>query len=121
MGKGSSTQTTTYDPPQQAKDLINLAMPGVRDYAANPPQQYPGTSVAPFNENQISGQDQALDAGVRQNILASQAGTGLGKYFTDLWNPESNANLQGTIRAGTRPIIDTLMQESLASRWRHRE
>lgn len=114
MAKGATpTQSTTYTPPKEVTEMLGLAMPGIRQYAASTPQQYGGTSVAPFNENQVSGQNQALDAGVQQNILASQAGTGLGKYFTDLWNPESNANLQGTIRAATRPITDSLMQDTL--------
>jgi len=114
MAKGATpTQTTTYTPPPQATELMNLALPGVRDYAASTPQQYGGATVAPFNENQVSGQGQALGAAGTQNAIAGQAAGGLGNYFTDLWNPESNANLQGSIRAATRPITDTLMQDTL--------
>lgn len=114
MAKGSQpTQSTTYTPPPQATELMNLALPGVRRYAAQTPQQYGGTSVAGFNENQVSGQNQALGAAGTQNDLAAGAAGGIGKYFTDLWNPESNANLQGSIRAATRPITDSLMQDTL--------
>lgn len=114
MAKGSQpTQSTTYTPPPQATELMNLALPGVRDYAAHTPQQFGGETIAPFNETQLSGQNQALGAAGTQNSLAAGAAGGIGKYFTDLWNPESNPALQGTIRAATRPITDSLMQDTL--------
>jgi hypothetical protein len=41
---------------------MNLAMPGLKSFAANVPQRYPGETVVPFTSAQEKGQQLALSA-----------------------------------------------------------
>jgi hypothetical protein len=115
MGSGSKnvTQTSTYEPPPQAKELINLAMPGIRNFAATVPQRYPGSTIADFNPTQETAQEMALQGAQGQAQTVGGAANQIGNYFTDLWNPESNPNLQNAIAGATRPITTHLMEDIL--------
>lgn len=107
---GSSTPTTqktevNLSPEQQ--ELLNLAMPGVRNFAASVPQRYSGPTVAGFDPSQTTGQNMALSAasGPQQQIADNAARTSDFYLSGDIWNPASNPHLQGTIDAATRPIV----------------
>lgn len=109
MAKGGqaptqTTQTTVQLSPEQ-RELYNLAIPGVRSFAATVPERYQGQTVAGFDPAQTSGQNMALDAATgAQANLAGQAAGATGFLLNDIWNPSSNPNLQGAIDAAVRPI-----------------
>lgn len=110
----SSGTTTSQLGPEQ-RQLLNLAMPGLQNFAASPPQvQGAAGTVAGFNPTQEAGQSQVLSSvpGM-QNLLGGAAGTTndilAGKYL----DPNSNPALQGTIDAATRPIWQGLTEQAL--------
>jgi len=51
MSSGSQpqTQTTTQELSPEQRQLMNLAMPGVTQFAASVPQRYQGTTIAGFD------------------------------------------------------------------------
>lgn len=115
MAKGDApTQTTTSQPSPQAQELLNLAMPGARDFAATVPQRYQGSTVAPFDPSQTAGQDMALGAAGTQGTLAN-AGAARSNYLLsgNIWDPTNNPALSGAITAATRPITENLNQSIL--------
>lgn len=108
------TQTTTYTPPKQATDLINMAMPGIQQFSASVPQRYQGDTIAPFNEQQQQAQSMALgQAGGAQTDLANAGVNTNLSLLTDLWNPASNENLRNAITGATRPITQSLLEDAL--------
>lgn len=114
MGQGAPpTQTATTTPSPQAQELMNLALPGVRDFAATVPQRYQGSTVAPFDPFQVAGQGMALNAAGTQSGLASGGAGAESSLFGDIWNPSHNPNLQGSIDAATRPITQNLTETQL--------
>lgn len=116
MGTGGQapTQTTTSQPSPQAQEIMNLALPGARQFAASVPQRYQGSAIAGFDPAQTQGQSMALGAAGTQGDLA-RAGAGASNFFlgNDIWNPSSNPALQGAIEAGTRPIMQNLTENQL--------
>lgn len=117
MSFGSSepvTQTTTQMLSPEQRQLMNLAMPGVTQYAAMTPQRYPGEQVAGFTAPQEAGQAQALQAAGTQTQLAGQgAGTTSQWLSPDALDITKNPGLQGTINAATRPITQALTEQAL--------
>lgn len=116
MAKGTPvqpTQTTTNEPSQQAKDIIDLAMPGIKDFAATVPNRYQGSTIAPANANQLGGESQVLGAVGAQQGTADATTAAQQQLLNNPWDPATNANLQGAITAATRPITDTLTQSTL--------
>lgn len=107
------TQTTTSTPSPQAQEIMNLALPGVRQFAANVPQRYGSSTVAPFDPNQVAGQNLALGAAGTQGALAGSGAGAESGLLTDIWNPAHNPNLQGAIDASVRPITQNLTQTEL--------
>ena len=96
------------------KELMKLAMPGFRDFAANPPR-LPGYSrVAGFDPLQTLGQEQALTAAGAQGGIAGGA-AGAHRFLTDpgVVDPNSNPALRGAIEAATRPIQENLVTSTL--------
>lgn len=119
MAGGSSTpttQTTTAQPSRQQRELLDLALPQLKQFAASPPQLPEGSGIAPFNETQIAGQQQVLGAVPTQQDIVSGA-AGANKLLTsgDLLYAESNPYLQSTIEAATRPTIEALTEKMLPS------
>lgn len=116
MGGSSKPQEqkTTYELSPEQRELMNIAMPGVREFAASTPQRYQGSQVAGFTEPQIAGQNMALGAAPVQAGLAKNA-AGANNFYTsgDIWNPSSNPNLQGAIDASVRPIYENLTEKAL--------
>src|SRR5262245_31539437 len=135
---GSSSQpqqqTTTYQLSPEQRELMNIALPGVRQFAATTPQRYQGTTVAGFDPAQQQAQAQALTAagGAQQGIAdtSAQALTGLltggraptavspmnlpaNPFDAGFVNPATNPILQGAITAATRPITQQLTESIL--------
>jgi len=112
--QAAPTQTTQQVLSPEQRQLMDLAMPGVQQFAANVPQRYQGSTVAPFDPSQTTGQMMALGAASPQQQLADNA-VSTSNFYTsgDIWNPSSNANLTGAINAATRPITQQLTQSTL--------
>jgi hypothetical protein len=118
MAKGGTpapqTQTTTYQLSPEQRELMNLAMPGVREFAASTPQRYQGSTITPFNAQQVAGQDMVLNAAGGQGTLAQS-----GADASNFWlsgagrDPSTNPGLKGAIDAATRPIMTDLMERAL--------
>lgn len=119
MAKGGTQNTTTTTTAQlspQQQQILDLAMPGLQQFAANTPKRYGGSTVAGFDPSQTAAQNMALDTAGVQNWLSGQ-GIGAANTFLggDIWNPASNPNLQGAISAATRPITQNLTESILPS------
>ena len=111
MAKGSQpTQTSTYQFSPEQRQLMDLAMPGVRDFAATVPQRYGSSTIAGADPLQTAGQEMALGAAGTQGQLASSGATANNFLLGDIWNPSSNSNLQGAIDATVRPITENYQQ-----------
>lgn len=103
------TQTVTNVPSPQQNELMNLALPGVRKFAATTPTLYPGSQISPFDPSQTAGQEMALNAAGDQATLA-QSGA-------DVTNARLQQDPQSmrdeAINAVTRPIYQNLTEKAL--------
>lgn len=108
------TQTTTYKPPEEAKQLLSWAMPNLETFAKTPPQLPDFSTVAPFDPLQTAGQEQVLSAAQGQDTIVGSAGDASTRMTSgELLYPDSNPALRATISAATRPIIDELLEKAL--------
>lgn len=106
-------QSTTFKPSKEQAELLKLAMPGFRSYAANPPVRYGGSQVAPFNASQLMGQEMVLNSVPSMQGVANQAGAANEFLLGDVLNPASNPHLQAYMDAAVRPINETLTRTAL--------
>lgn len=117
MSGGSSqppTQTTTQVMSPQQQELMGLALPGVRQFAANVPQRYQGSTVAGFDPSQAQGQEQALGAAGSVGTLANQGASTTGNLLSqDPFSPTTNPALRGAIDAAVRPVYQNLTDTAL--------
>lgn len=112
-GTQNVRQTTSTELTPDQKDLVKLAMPGLKEYAANPPK-LPGYSrVAGFDPLQTQGQNMALGATGAQQSQADAAGSANQFLLGAALNPDSNEYLGRYIDAATRPITQQLTQSTL--------
>lgn len=113
-GTPTKTTTTTQTLSPQQEELLNLAMPGVRSFAASVPQRYQGDTVADFTNPQVQGQNMALQAAGAQGNLANSAAD-TANYWTsgNVWDPQNNPALQGAIDASVRPITENFQEKVL--------
>lgn len=111
MGGGSQKQTTEVKLSPEQRQLLSLAMPFAKDFAANAPQAVP---IQPFDPLQQQAQTQAIGGAATQNDLANKAAGGAG-FMLDgsVLDPNSNPGLRGAIDAAVRPIVGTLNQSTL--------
>jgi len=117
MAKGEQqapTQTTKYELSPEQRELLNLAMPGVREFAAKTPERYQGSTVAGFDPSQTAGQEMALGAAGTQGQLAS-SGAGASNYWLSpqALDVRNNPAVQGAIDSATRPIYENLARTAL--------
>src|SRR4029453_14614646 len=87
------TQTTRYELSPEQRQLMNLAMPGVQQFAANVPQQYPGETVACFTAPQAEAQRYLTETAAPAQ--ARVAGTAEGTYQTLANTLLPGANIPG--------------------------
>lgn len=108
------TQTTQQVLSPEQRELMQLALPGIREFAARTPQRYQGPTVAGFDPAQTAGQNIAIGAAPVQADLAA-SGAGANRFFTsgDIWNPLSNPYLSSTVGAAVRPIFEGLQEKVL--------
>ena len=108
------TQTTTQVLSPEQRQLMDLAMPGVTQFAAKVPERYQGTTIAGFDPSQTAGQEGALQSAGTQTSLARQGAdtttNWLGPNATDISN---NPQVQAAIKTATDPIMETLTRQGL--------
>ena len=113
MGGSPSPQTTTTvsQPSPQATQAINMAMPFLQQYAANPPQLPTAPMTAGFTAPQVAGQNMALQAGGPGGPQAGVVGSAAGgeNFMTSgqVLSPSSNPALQSWINSAVQPIQQT--------------
>lgn len=114
-GGGDPVQRTTTELAPEQRELLNLAMPGVREFAAGPPPaRYPGSTVAGFDPSQTAGQEMALRAAGAQGGLANDAAARESFLLSDaIWKPSNNPALAGAVDAATRPITNAYERKIL--------
>jgi len=105
-----TTQTTKYELAPEQRELLDLAMPGVRSFAASTPTMYPGNTVADFTPAQLAGQAGALQSAGTQQGLAGAAAQDTTGLLGNIWDPANNPALQGAIDASVRPITENYQQ-----------
>lgn len=119
LGSSSSqqpTQTTQYQLSPEQRQLYNLAMPGVREFASTPLQQYSGSQIAGFTDAQLQGQQQALAAAGNQAQTAQQGTNTLASILNPgFLQPGTNSALSGAIDAAVRPVYQQLNESVLPS------
>lgn len=109
-----STTTTRVELSPEQRELYALAMPGFREYAANPPARYQGPTTAGFDPWQVQAQDTALGAVGAQQTLANNAASA-SNFLTsgEVFSPASNPHLSGAIDAAVRPLYENLTYNAL--------
>lgn len=113
-GSQSTTQETTFKPSPEQREIIQLALPWLRQYATSPPSPPSGTSIAGFNPTQTAAQQGLLDAIPGMAQFASGVGEGNRFLFSgDVLDPNTNPGLQGAIDAATRPITEAATEQLL--------
>lgn len=117
MGGNSATpttQTTQVNLAPEQRELLQLAMPNLRQFAANPPKLPDFSAVAGFDPAQTQGQEMALAAAAPQaDVVGSAADASKRLTSPDLLYADSNPALQSYQQAATRPIIDDLLEKAL--------
>lgn len=113
-GTQQVSQTTTQNLSPQQQEIMGLVMPGLRDFAANPPKFPSGPLTAGFDPSQTAGQNQALDAAGGQTALG-QAGAAATQrnLSSDFLNPSSNPAVQDWMKAADQPIQQNLTDSTL--------
>lgn len=59
-GGGNNTTTTVRELSPEQRELLGLVIPIAEEFVANPPQLYPGSTIAPFDPLQELGQNLAV-------------------------------------------------------------
>ncbi len=109
------TQTTKQELSPEQRQLMQLAMPGVTQFAASTPQRYQaGSTIAGFDPSQTAGQTGALNsAGVQTDLARSGAGTSQAWLSPQALDVNNNPGVQGMIDKSTRTINQGLTEQAL--------
>lgn len=108
------TQTTQQVLSPEQRELLNITMPTIKQYAATVPQRYQGPTVAGFTPEQTAGQEQVLGAVPSIDQIGANAAKANNFYTSgNIWDPAANPNLKGAIDAATRPITENLLEKAL--------
>jgi hypothetical protein len=103
------TQTVTQTLSPEQRELMQLALPGVRKFAAQTPERYQGSQISPFDPAQVAGQELALQASGGQGALAG----GAAGLANKLYSGDPNAMRAEAIDAATRPLYQKLTEQAL--------
>lgn len=104
------TQTSTYNLAPEQRQILDMAMPGLRSFAATVPQRYQGSTVAGFDPSQVAGQEQVLSSVEGMNTLAGGGAEASNNLLSDPWNPAQNEILRKSVDAAVRPITENYQQ-----------
>lgn len=72
LGGGTSTTTTTQELSPEQRQLIEPVIPIAKNYLANPPKQYSGSSISPFDPLQTQAQQMTVNAANSMLPVTSQ-------------------------------------------------
>lgn len=61
-GGGTTSTVTTQELSPEQRELLRTVIPTAKDFAANPPTLFPGSTITPFNPLEQQAQQQALGA-----------------------------------------------------------
>jgi len=115
-------QKTSYELAPEQRQLLNYAMPGIAQFAAQTPERYQGTTVAGFTPTQQEAQASATGAAANQQQLADWsrnlamgipgtltpfAGSSDITVSPEVWAAQQ-PTLQSAIGAATRPVYENL-------------
>ena len=114
-GGGESRTVTTQELSPEQQQLLSLVIPEARKFVSQPPQQFPGTAIAPFTPNQLSAQQSALSQAFGGNVGQVTDATAQAQQFAlgPVLFPESNPALQAATEAAIRPISEQFTQSIL--------
>lgn len=120
MPGGSTPATTTQESsvklsPEQQK-LMSLAMPGIEAYASKPLEQFSGSAIAGFNQNEVAAQDAYLNgAAATGGGLATQAAGAQSKLLDPgfMLDVQNNQYLQGAMNANADVLTRALTEQAL--------
>lgn len=113
FGSKQQKQISEFKPSAQQQELINLALPKYRQFAAAPPAAPSESAIAPFNPTQQQAQELALGAAAPQAEIASGAAGANQFLLGDVLYPGSNPALQEYIRYATEPVTERLLEQAL--------
>jgi len=115
MAKGGDvTQTTTQQLSPEQQELLGLAMPGLRQFAAQGPRTPDQSFVAGFDPMQTAGQNQVLGGIGAQGDIVGSAARG-NQFLTsgDVLKASSNPGLASYMDAAVQPIYQNLTRSVL--------
>ena len=117
FGSSSSqppTQSTTFVPSAEQKRLMDLALPGIEQWASKPLQRYQGNTVEGFDPLQTQGQEMVLGATGDQASLA-RSGVDNTNYWLsqDRLDVNNDPAVRSAIEASINPLTDQLLRDVL--------
>ncbi len=114
-GGGESRTVTTQELSPEQQQLLSLVIPEARKFVQNPPQQFPGSAIAPFTPNQLGAQQGALSQAFGGNVGQVSDAAAQAQQFAlgPVLFPESNPALRAATDAAIRPITEQFTQSVL--------
>lgn len=115
-GGQTSTTTTTQELSPEQRQLINLVMPTAEQFAAEPPELFPGSAISPFDPLQLQAQESLLalaGPGGQLSSLTGQAGLASEFLLGPVLFPESNPALAAATEAAIRPLTENFERSIL--------
>lgn len=111
----SDTKTTTQQLTPEQQQLASLGTQNYEQFASSNPTLPTGDqAVAPFNPNQVAGQNTVLgSAGAVGNTVNTAAGTNQKISSGEFLDPGSNPYVTNAVKAATQPIFDNLNEHTL--------
>lgn len=117
MAKGDTpapTQSATTKLGPEQQQLFDLALPGVRSFAASTPQRYQGSTVAGFDPSQTAGQEMALGAAGTQKTVADNAAAASNYWLNPgVLDVNNDPYVRSAIDASVRPITQNFTESVL--------
>ncbi len=112
---GTSRTVTQQELSPEQRELLSFVIPEARRFAQNPPQQFPGSAIAPFTPNQLGAQQSALSQAFGGNLSQIVDATSRAQQFAlgPVLFPESNPALRAATEAAVRPITEQFTQSVL--------
>ncbi len=114
-GGGESRTVTTQELSPEQQELLSLVIPEARKFVQKPPQQFPGSAIAPFTPNQLGAQQGALSQAFGGNVGQVSDAAAQAQQFAlgPVLFPESNPALRAATDAAIRPITEQFTQSVL--------
>ena len=110
----STTSTTTQALSPEQQQLLQLVIPEAEKFVKNPPQLFPGSSIAGFDPLQLAGQQMTLNAA--GSLLPQQLGRAenVSQFLAGpVLFPESNPALAAATEAAIRPLTQQFQNVTL--------